>query len=278
MLGINYESSDEEEQVVAAKHHLTKQPQGDDVKQPLRRSGDSRLTEPASMDAKSVPAVGLVKAPEESSKVTVREVTKGASAPAIGPPQGPPQGPSLGPLSETFQEPVEDSPVSEPIYATARERIHGLTYPLDRSHSIPPSPPGSPVPGSTAKFTQFLDLKKKGMHFNGKLQENFMFQNPGYLQNSLKKLGLTQEDEYISTLPPSTAVPRTFPDYAYVDRLADSQNRIQKERESALKAQRTAVEFVSATAGSGGELGGTQQLKGGRRQQSIAERVLGDRA
>jgi hypothetical protein len=38
--------------------------------------------------------------------------------------------------------------------------------------NIPPSPPGSPPQKSTRKFTQFLELKKKGQHFNQRLENS----------------------------------------------------------------------------------------------------------
>lgn len=200
--------------------------------------------------------------------------------PSLAIPSGPALGPSAGPVAQpNVEEPgsLPDIAMTEPLQLSSRQAIHELTYPLDRNHEIPPSPPGSPAPGSTAKFEKWLDHKKKGLHFNEKLQSNSGFHNPGYLQSSLKKLGLTQEDEYGSTLPPDVAVPAVFPEWAYVEQLTESQKRITKEREAKIaKGQRSTVEFVPASSENQGSK--NSQRRGGRHTQSIAERVLGERA
>jgi len=155
----------------------------------------------------------------------------------------------------------------------SREAIHNLTLPRQVNQDIPPSPPGSPPPGSTARFEKWLEHKKKGVHFNEKLQSNSGFLNPGYLQASLKTLGLSQEDQYASTLPAETVVSTSFPDFAYFERLNESQKQIAMEREKA-KKQRTAVDFVPAM---NSKDGGNGRQNRGRYQASIAERASSDR-
>jgi hypothetical protein len=59
--------------------------------------------------------------------------------------------------------------------------------------------------------------------------------------------GISEEDQYASTLPAGLAVPVVFPEWAYAEELKASQKRIFKEREQKKsRAPREAVEFVSA--------------------------------
>lgn len=128
---------------------------------------------------------------------------------------------------------------------------------------IPDSPPESPPPGATAKITKFLELKKKGVHFNEKLQTSSALRNPGLLQKLMGFAGISHEDQYATALPQHLAVPTRFPDWAYADQLNKSQEKITKKRESQ-KAQRESVEFVSASS--------ANKVKSAR--VSTAERVL----
>jgi hypothetical protein len=259
MLGINYESSDEEE-AVAPKPDLASKKDDTTSIQPQKPSD-------------APPHVEHVEVPPEKEEVpSAAHISENTSGPALGPTRGPVAQPNV-----EESERLQDIARPEPSQPSSRQAIHEFTYPLNRNHEIPPSPPGSPAPGSTAKFEKWLEHKKKGLHFNQKLQSNSGFHNPGYLQSSLKKLGLTQEDEYGSTLPPDVAVPAIFPEWAYVEQLTESQKKITKEREAKIaKGQRSAVEFVPASSES--QAPKNSQRRGGRHPQSIAERVLGERA
>jgi hypothetical protein len=126
--------------------------------------------------------------------------------------------------------------------------IQTLTLPTVPNFDMPPSPPGSPPQSATKKFAQFLELKKKGQHFNQRLEGSSVLRDPGHLRKLMEFAGISEEDSYASTLSEDVAVPAVFPDWAYVEELRASQKRIAKEKEQGKsKAPREAVEFVSAT-------------------------------
>ncbi|KAI9850453.1 MAG: Proteasome subunit beta type-7 [Thelocarpon superellum] len=112
---------------------------------------------------------------------------------------------------------------------------------------IPPSPPGSPPASTTAKFTNFLELKKKGIHFNDKLAQSSALKNPSLLAKLMGFAGVDDKAQYASSLPTSVWDPDAFPAWAYKDALAKSQKDLQKQLEEE-KAQRQALEFVPAAA------------------------------
>jgi hypothetical protein len=128
-------------------------------------------------------------------------------------------------------------------YTSNRESIRSLTLPTVPNFNIPPSPPGSPPQPSSNKFARFLELKKKGQHFNQRLESSSVLRDPAHLQRLMDFAGISTEDQYASTLPEGLAVPTTFPDWAYVEELSASQKKITKARE---KAPREAIDFVAA--------------------------------
>lgn len=141
---------------------------------------------------------------------------------------------------------VDSAPESpHTAHATA---IQNLTMPPVPNFSIPPSPPGSPPPRSTKKFAQFLELKKKGVHFNEKLAKNPALKNPSMFKKQLAFAGLEDEDQYINTLS-DDIVPVKFPKWAFTEELNKSQETIKKRRETQQAQQsRSSVDFVPATA------------------------------
>jgi hypothetical protein len=151
--------------------------------------------------------------------------------------------------------------------------IRNLTLPAVPNFDIPPSPPGSPPLQATNKFAQFLELKKKGQHFNQRLESSAVFRDPGHLQKLMDFAGITEEEQYASALPEGLAVPTTFPDWAYVEALRDSQKGITKTREEERsKKPREAIEFVPAISSSATSRTGTPSGKISR--QSATERVM----
>lgn len=139
-------------------------------------------------------------------------------------------------------------------YTANRSIIHDLTLPSVPNFDIPPSPPGSPPPGASRKFEQFLDLKKKGVHFNSKLENSNALRNPSLTDKLMSFVGIDERSQYETTLPAGLLWDASdFPDSAFRERLRRSQDKIAKERE-AEKASggRTAVEFVPSTTSGGG--------------------------
>lgn len=141
-----------------------------------------------------------------------------------------------------------DQPPASP-YTANRLLLRNLTMPPIPNFDIPPSPPGTPPPATTAKFARFLDLKKKGVHFNERLNQSSALRNPGLLSKLMEFAGVSQEDQYASSLPEHLAVATKFPEWAYGDKLVKEHERIAKRKEEEkAKAQREAIDFVPAKA------------------------------
>ncbi|ORY11207.1 HCNGP-like protein-domain-containing protein [Clohesyomyces aquaticus] len=227
MLGIDYESSDDEDAPVEAT--LSVQPK---VEPPARGDG----------------------APE-------------------GPPRpsdsSPSQGPTI-PASSGENDTGENAAVPQSPYSSYRSVVQSLTLPAVPSFDIPPSPPGSPRLAPTKKFATFLDMKKKGQHFNKRMESSSALQNPAHFQRLMGFAGLKEEDQYATTLPAGIAVPTTFPKSAYVEQLLASQKEITKEKEIS-KAQRETIDFVSAASSGASRKPPTT---GKRPADSATERIM----
>jgi hypothetical protein len=96
---------------------------------------------------------------------------------------------------------------------------------------IPPSPPGSPPPGSTAKFTHFLELKKQGVSFNDRLEQSSALRNPGLYEKLRKFAGISDQDQYLSALPDELRDAASFPVWAYKDELTKAQQAVNKKKQ-----------------------------------------------
>ena len=148
--------------------------------------------------------------------------------------------------------------------------IQDLTLPSVPDFDIPPSPPGSPSPATSKKFEQFLELKKKGTHFNSKLEQSVALRNPSLMDKLLGFVEVEGVSQYETTLPTDLWDPKSFPPWAFRDGLRKSLEKLAKERESEkANGNRSSVDFVlsttpGATAASGiGGVGRTEKRKGG---------------
>ncbi|KAL8843625.1 MAG: hypothetical protein Q9170_000129 [Blastenia crenularia] len=154
----------------------------------------------------------------------------GPQAPSIGPSRD--DGGSLNLLSS---------------YTANRTAIRNLTMPTIPNLDIPSSPPGSPPPGMEEKFEHFLQLKRKGVHFNEKLAGSSALKNPMLLQKLMASAGLAEGDQYVTALSKDFWDPSAFPAWAYKEELTTSQQSIaRRKEEEKLRAQRDRVEFVPA--------------------------------
>ena len=145
--------------------------------------------------------------------------------------------------------PEDDGQPPASPHTANRQLVRNLTMPPIPNFDIPPSPPGSPPPATTAKFARFLDLKTKGVHFNERLHQSSALRNPGLLGKLMKFAGISQEDQYASALPEALAVTTKFPDWAYADKLVKEHERIAKKKEDErARMQREAIDFVPAKA------------------------------
>ncbi|KAJ4301040.1 hypothetical protein N0V90_003130 [Kalmusia sp. IMI 367209] len=236
MLGINYESSDEEESVPIPKYE---NPIATDIEL-------AKLSTPAALVEKPV----LIPTPVEEKPA------------AIAQPEGSAQG----------QDELSDNAPPGSPYTSNRLMIQNLTLPTVPNLDIPPSPPGSPPQKSTKKFAQFLELKKKGQHFNQRLESSSVVRDPNHSSKLMDFAGITDEDQYASTLPEGLNVRTVWPEWAYSNALNASQKKITRAKESERsKVPRDLVDFVPARSGASSGTG-TPSGKGTR--QSAAERVM----
>ncbi|KAF2134232.1 hypothetical protein P153DRAFT_363210 [Dothidotthia symphoricarpi CBS 119687] len=254
MLGINYESSDEEDAVPVAKPEV-------------RRANVFQ----GAMIATNIEMTNIPKAAATTQKPSPNQPLPKESQTLAGPVNGPSQGPAAQ-SSPADNAPTSDVTPGSP-YTTNRAMIQNLTLPTAPNFDIPPSPPGSPPQQATKKFAQFLELKKKGQHFNQRLQSSSVLRDPGHLRKLMDFAGISEEDQYASTLPEEVAVPTVFPEWAYAEELKASQRQIFKAREQQKsKAPRASVDFVGATKS--GSSSGTGMPAGKALRQSAAERVM----
>ncbi|KAL2351737.1 HCNGP-like protein-domain-containing protein [Cryomyces antarcticus] len=188
-------------------------------------------------------------------------------------------GPALEPQgSISMANPYASGTASAPQspYTSERLLIRDLTMPPMPNFNIPQSPPSSPSAIVSSKFGRFLELKNQGVHFNERLEKSSALKNPSLLQKMTKFAGVEEQDQFASTLPPSLAVPTSFPAWAYADELAKTQQAMTKKlEEDRAKIQREAIDFVPAAGSAASSRGATPGATGGRGVKgSAAERVM----
>ncbi|KAI9787856.1 MAG: Proteasome subunit beta type-7 [Peltula sp. TS41687] len=243
MLGlVGYDSSDEEEgkkkdsSRVKQVHHQEVRTQPDEETPPSSRPID---------DVRAAQTISPNDAAESHTQaVTVS--THGAGSQDVRPMLGPTRQPSNspGPMNGSTISSRPQSP-----YSSTRTLIRDLTLPPVPNLDIPPSPPGSPRPSTTAKFAHFLQLKRQGVHFNEKLARSSALKNPSLFEKLARFAGIDEQDQYVSTLPPAAEDvwdPARFPSWAYKEELARSQQEILKRKEEEMKGRREEIEFVRA--------------------------------
>ncbi|KAK2065151.1 HCNGP-like protein [Colletotrichum caudatum] len=237
---VAYGSSDEDEEVEDSVPVKTETPNIITVSADGPESNDTKPSQP--------PPTATAPEPQPSpNNVTIGPVQQHSV----------PLGPSLPPLdSQHLQDSSsQDNDPSQPPaspYTASRALLRDLTLPPVPNLDIPPSPPGSPPPALEAKFTQFLDLKKKGIHFNAKLALSVALRNPSLTDKLMGFVDLDGRAGYATTLPTDLWDPTSedvLPEWATRTALRQSQERVRAER-AGLRKGGGPVEFVpAATAG-----------------------------
>jgi hypothetical protein len=166
--------------------------------------------------------------------------------------------PSADAITNALPDPDESQEPPASPYSANRALIHDLTLPSVPNLDIPPSPPGSPPLGANKKIDQFLQLKKKGVHFNSKLEQSTALRNPSLMDKLLDFVGIDEVGQYETTLPKELWDPRGFPEWAFRDKLSKSREKIAKEKEAdRTGGGRTAIDFVASNSSSAGAATGT---------------------
>ncbi|KJZ73532.1 hypothetical protein HIM_07088 [Hirsutella minnesotensis 3608] len=226
---VGYDSSDDEEKEVEAS-----------------REGAELTPDEAPVKSHSTDT-----ATEENQSKPAPPAAQPQAPPAIGPvPQSAvPLGPSLPPMDSSAVEgdgTQEDDGPSSP-YSANRALVHDLTLPTIPDLDIPRSPPGSPPERARKSFEQFLALKKKGTHFNAKLEQSTALRNPSVTDKLMDFVGLDNQQQYETTLPRDLWNPAAFPETAFVDKLRKSRDKIAKEREADKASARGFIDFAPST-------------------------------
>jgi hypothetical protein len=115
------------------------------------------------------------------------------------------------------------------------------------------------------------------VHFNEKLARSSALKNPSLLQKLMTFSGIDGSGQYACALPKEVWDPDIFPEWAYKEELAKSQQAVLKKRElEKTTVQREGLEFVPATTGdsSRGGTPGASHVGGRGLGQSAAERVM----
>lgn len=161
-------------------------------------------------------------------------------------------------------------------YSANRALLRDLTLPTIPNYDIPLSPPGSPKESTNAKFKHFLELKKQGVHFNAKLSKSSAVKNPSLMHKLMDFADIEEAGQYSTTLPKELWDPSVFPQSAYKEELAKSQQRILKRREEGkTRGQRENIDFIPATStAESSSRSGTPATGGRPVQKSAAERVM----
>jgi hypothetical protein len=201
------------------------------------------------------------------------EASNLAEHPAVSIPS--PVGPVLGPTKQV--EDMAGSPrddegsISQSPYSANRAALRDLTLPTVPNYDIPPSPPVSPIVSTNAKFKHFLDLKRKGVHFNDSLSKSMALKNPGVMQQLMDFSDIDEAGQYATILPKEFWDSTAFPEHAYKEGLSKSQQRILKKRENdKAKGLRDSVDFVPATGSGETSRSGTPKIS----QKSTVERIM----
>jgi hypothetical protein len=185
----------------------------------------------------------------------LRQTQEHVDIPAVGPAPGPSMPSQTVTAGTLIEQPSESS------YTSTRAAIRELTMPPIPNFDIPDSPPGSPPLETAKKFANFLALKKKGVHFNSKLESSSALRNPGLLQKLMDFAGIDEYDQYATALPDDLAIPTSYPPWAYGEQLNKTQQQLLKKKEDAKsKGQREKIDFVSGAE----SLGSTPAASSGR--------------
>jgi hypothetical protein len=264
---VNYGSSDDEEDLQAAA--LQK------VHSPTPGASTTRASIGMFFEPYPHPlsnrAIDTFEAPKNGAAVQPIPEPAPVTAPLVGPVLGP-----ANPIDDAIPESLEGegfAPLSP--YSANRALIRDLTLPTVPNYDIPLSPPESPGASANVKFKHFLRLKQQGIHFNEKLAKSSALKNPSLMQKLMDFSDIDEASQYSTTLPKNLWDPDGFPERAYKEGLARSQQKILKKREDEnTRGQRDAVEFVPATASGDSSRGGTPGAGGRMGQKSAAERVM----
>ncbi|KAI0447456.1 HCNGP-like protein-domain-containing protein [Xylaria telfairii] len=220
---VAYESSDEDDEV---------KPQP--AQEPLPKTAS------VTADANSTPsttAKETSRGPQPKPKVDEESAVYG---PQIGPSSGASFPPLEGDPADVTEAPLLQPPGSP--YTATRAMLRDLTLPTVPDMDIPPSPPGSPPPSK--KLENFLELKKKGVHFNARLAETTSMKNPALADKLMAFAELDHRDQYRTTLSADLHWdPDVFARHAYKEQLRQSQTDIAQAR---TRAVGDPVKFVAA--------------------------------
>ncbi|KFA50159.1 hypothetical protein S40293_03679 [Stachybotrys chartarum IBT 40293] len=253
---VGYDSSEDEDNETSISNEA--------AKPAIKGAPTQQTTEGA---AEKVVQPKVITATEPAQTTTI-EADHGAT---IGPVQqsAVPLGPSL-PLMDLSESIIGEREISqEPLspYSGNRALIQSLTLPSVPNVDIPGSPPGSPPASITKKFEHFLDLKRKGTHFNAKLEQSLALKNPSIMDTMVQFDGVGDPVQYETTLSSDLWDPNAFPEWASSSQLRQTRIRIAKEKASEqTSGGRTSIDFVPALTPAGGGTSSVGILKGEKRK------------
>jgi len=164
--------------------------------------------------------------------------------------QGPMVGPSMPTNAVSADEEFEDGMLADLPPMSEQDLLRYLTQPSHPMASLPPEPSNQADTAVTTKFERYLELKKKGIHFNEDLSNKSSFKNPSLFASLLERIGLPPGAQYSSSLPADVFSLDLFPSWAYKDALSQSQQTLHAENEITKKAQSTSgkrtIQFTPA--------------------------------
>ncbi|KXJ95967.1 HCNGP-like protein-domain-containing protein [Microdochium bolleyi] len=234
------------------------------------QSGPSEPLPEETIPGQDAAPAGPAPQPSSSSSHPAPPAELDAEAAPIGPQLGPSAGPgapgqavvgpSFPPLEGVEYSNAAPSPQPQQQlapgspYTAHRTTLRDLTLPTVPNMDIPPSPaPLSPSSSAqheahlktSAKFDQFLTLKKQGIHFNSKITSSAALRNPSLTDKLMGFVDIDHKAQYANTLPQEIWNPAAFPRWSYKEQLRQSQADTAAGR---IRGQGAPVAFVPAVA------------------------------
>ncbi|KAL2119066.1 hypothetical protein VTJ04DRAFT_6026 [Mycothermus thermophilus] len=216
---VQYDSSDEDEEIQPPPQTTTAQPEPSTSVSEPDPSTSTQAAPPGSTEPEPKPPAATSHSPTPGPRpvATTQPGPSPAPGPAaasttlrpepLGPARPPPSATTTNPLPEPDEEAAAaEQPdlaflsTAEPTNPQSRAALlRDLTLPAVPNLDIPPSPPSSPrtaaaVDALTTKVQNLLRVKRtRGVHFNGRLIESKGMRDPGLPDRLMKFVGVETE-------------------------------------------------------------------------------------
>ncbi|CEO96632.1 hypothetical protein PBRA_005241 [Plasmodiophora brassicae] len=156
----------------------------------------------------------------------------------------------------------EDDVVDEAAVPTAQDEVQVGARPEDPVTArddrarllLPPSPIGEADPDVQENIRQCIEHQRRGHNFNASLRAHELFINPYILETVAKVEGILYGIyEHGTNMPTTMHDPKRFADDEYFDKLAETRDRLDADRQEAARQRalsndpNRSIEFTAAS-------------------------------